>query len=88
MIRFGQNQNLASSKAFDLFTAMSKYRQTSNALMARQSSLQQFKTNASITQNETNIPSLHCLCIMRYKLLQRSWFDETLVYTGYLAIKI
>jgi len=24
---------------------------------------------AAITQNETNIPSLHCLCIMREKLL-------------------
>jgi len=32
---------------------------------------------AAITQNETSIPSLHCLCIMREKLLQRSWFAKT-----------
>jgi len=33
----------------------------------------QYNTKAAIIQNETNIPSLHCLCIMREKLLQRSW---------------
>jgi len=30
LIRFGQNQNLASSKAFDLLRLMGKYRQTSH----------------------------------------------------------
>jgi len=42
MIRFGQNQNLASSKAFDLvqlWASIGKHPMT-HALMARQSRLQ------------------------------------------------
>jgi len=42
MIRFGQNQNLKSSKAFDLlrlWASIGKHLMT-HALMARQSSLQ------------------------------------------------
>jgi len=42
MIRFGQNQNLAFSKAFDLLRlwASTSKHSTTHALMARQSSLQ------------------------------------------------
>jgi len=44
MIRFGQNQNLASSKAFDLLRLRASIckHPTTHALMAHQSSLQYF----------------------------------------------
>jgi len=40
------------------------------------------KLKAAITQNETIIPSLH----HERKMLQRSWFAQTWVHTGCLAV--
>jgi len=52
MIRFGQIQNLASSKAFDLLRLLESIGKhpTTHDLMACQSSLLQFKTNCLKTK--------------------------------------
>jgi len=64
LIRFEKNQNLASSKAFDLlrlWASIDKHPST-HALMARQSSLQQFKTNCQ---------KMHFLFLKRVKITKR-----------------
>jgi len=42
MIRFGKNQNLASSKAFDLLRLMGKYRQAASHVACLDGTPKQF----------------------------------------------
>jgi len=57
---------------YNLLHAYSRTTAARSCGITNKNFIQHITAKAAITQNETNIPSLYCLCITREKLLLKS----------------